>query len=798
MSDTFLRRFHQILIWIIWTMPLSAVPGWLFAIDGSPCLYVSLAFSGIYLLLLLIHEKMRAVKEHLPELLVLFACALSTCLNLQNSSINSAVRFLELFVYLLALTAYPLSTTAKEAWKEVKPVLFATYLYLTFLIVTSLILQAAYSLTGFETSLMTYLDRGILGGLFGNSNQLGISAYLALMLGFFFFSKKYPKLNLINAIVMLAAMVLAQSRTVFVALMVTVLFFLHHHASEKNKKKLTILMIVLVLAGIGLVVAATARKSTIYTDGLRDYEILDRLTGNRYLIWTEALWVWQAYFPWFGVGLANLHQMVTTMPSRYDPTAPNPYAVYQVRGYENAHNLIVNILGYTGIFGMICFLILFRKYQNSWNTKTVKKKYQVLRTLCICLIIMDLFDMILLFDTRMPAYLFCLLVGFFRICAKEDQKDQVYFVSNLVDEKDYWKLYTKKEKPGQQVQKFDRLIVNGLQKNGIQVRCYSAAPASRAVMKPFVAKLKNHGVFHYSICWTIPGFKDLWNLIASFFKVLFAPSALCILDPLSAANSLGAAAACRIKGQPCMAIVTDLPEFMTSDSLYRHIVNRVISLSTCYVFLAEKMNEKLNPKGKPYVLMEGLCDPDEFPAISRTHNHSIIYAGNLDDGNGAWQLIQAFQKWNPSDYSLEIYGDGDDEERIRDAADRSGNIVFGGLLKNSEIVEKLSSAALLVNPRPTSSPFVQYSFPSKTMEYMASGTPFASTRLPSIPEEYFRYIGSLGTGSEEEILDYLVRFSEADYQGLLNRAESARTFVKEEKNNRIQTLNMLKVLRSQR
>lgn len=798
MSDTFLKRFHQILIWIIWTMPLSAVPGWLFAIDGSPCLYVSLAFSGIYLLLLLIHEKMRAVKEHLPELLVLFACALSTCLNLQNSSINSAVRFLELFVYLLALTAYPLSTTAKEAWKEVKPVLFATYLYLTFLIVTSLILQAAYFLTGFKTSLMTYLDRGILGGLFGNSNQLGISAYLSLMLGFYFFAKKFPKLNLINAIVMFAAIVLAQSRTVFVALMVTVLFFLHHHASEKNKKNLTILMIVLALAGIGLVIAATARKSTIYTDGLRDYEILDRLTGNRYLIWTEALWVWQAYFPWFGVGLANLHQMVTTMPSRYDPSGPNPYAVYAVRGYENAHNLIVNILCYTGIIGMVCFLILFRKYQNSWNTKTVRKRYSVLRTLCICLIIMDLFDMILLFDTRMPAYLFCLLAGFFRVCEREDRADKVYFVSNLVNEKDYWKLYTKKEKPGQQVQKFDRLVVNGLQKNGIEVRCYSAVPASRAIMKPFVVKLKNHGVFHYSICWTIPGFKDLWNLIAAFFKVLFAPSALCILDPLSAANSLGAAAACRIKGQPCMAIVTDLPEFMTSDLLYRHIVNRVISLSTCYVFLAEKMNEKLNPEGKPYALMEGLCDPDEFPAISRTHNHSIIYAGNLDDGNGAWQLIQAFQKWNPSDYKLEIYGDGDDEERIRKAADHSEKIVFGGLLKNSEIVDKLSSAALLVNPRPTSSPFVQYSFPSKTMEYMASGTPFASTRLPSIPEEYFRYIGSLGTGSEEEILDYLVRFSAADYHGLLERAEAARTFVKEEKNNRIQTLNMLKVLRSQR
>ena len=75
MSDTFLRRYHRILIWIIWLMPLSAVTGRLFAMDGSPCFYLALAASGIYLLLLLIYERTRAVKEYLPELLVLAACA---------------------------------------------------------------------------------------------------------------------------------------------------------------------------------------------------------------------------------------------------------------------------------------------------------------------------------------------------------------------------------------------------------------------------------------------------------------------------------------------------------------------------------------------------------------------------------------------------------------------------------------------------------------------------------------------------------------------------------------------------
>ncbi len=36
-----------------------------------------------------------------------------------------------------------------------------------------------------------------------------------------------------------------------------------------------------------------------------------------------------------------------------------------------------------------------------------------------------------------------------------------------------------------------------------------------------------------------------------------------------------------------------------------------------------------------------------------------------------------------------------------------------------------------------------YSFPSKTFEYMVSGTPFLTTRLKGIPQEYDKYIYSI-------------------------------------------------------
>lgn len=49
-------------------------------------------------------------------------------------------------------------------------------------------------------------------------------------------------------------------------------------------------------------------------------------------------------------------------------------------------------------------------------------------------------------------------------------------------------------------------------------------------------------------------------------------------------------------------------------------------------------------------------------------------------------------------------------------------------------------ATLLVNSRFTIEEFTKYSFPSKNMEYMASGTPLLTTKLPGMPQEYYPYV----------------------------------------------------------
>ena len=68
---------------------------------------------------------------------------------------------------------------------------------------------------------------------------------------------------------------------------------------------------------------------------------------------------------------------------------------------------------------------------------------------------------------------------------------------------------------------------------------------------------------------------------------------------------------------------------------------------------------------------------------------------------------------------------------------------------NEEVVSAELEASLLINPRPTHEEFTKYSFPSKNMEYMASGTPVLTTKLPGMPADYYPYVFLVNDESAE-------------------------------------------------
>lgn len=88
------------------------------------------------------------------------------------------------------------------------------------------------------------------------------------------------------------------------------------------------------------------------------------------------------------------------------------------------------------------------------------------------------------------------------------------------------------------------------------------------------------------------------------------------------------------------------------------------------------------------------------------------------------------------------------------------------------------TAQLLINARNPASPFTKYSFPSKTFEYLYSGTPFISTKLEGIPEEYNKYLYLISDNNPKTIAEKVMEILNTDVAVLDDRALKAKEFIK--------------------
>ena len=100
----------------------------------------------------------------------------------------------------------------------------------------------------------------------------------------------------------------------------------------------------------------------------------------------------------------------------------------------------------------------------------------------------------------------------------------------------------------------------------------------------------------------------------------------------------------------------------------------------------------------------------------------------------------------------------------------------------------------MVNPRPTNEEYTKYSFPSKNMEYMVSGTAVLTTDLPGMPEKYKQHVYLIEDESVDGICKVLRRIAEFNEEDVINKGRMAREFVLSEKNNKIQTKKIIELV----
>jgi len=379
----------------------------------------------------------------------------------------------------------------------------------------------------------------------------------------------------------------------------------------------------------------------------------------------------------------------------------------------------------------------------------------------------------------------------------------IYAVTTCSD-RVYKQLFDKvKVKPAFQSQKYHRLLIEGLA-DGAQVDVVANPPVNRSVLsESFVSlprEMEGGACYRYIPAIRNPIFKAAAVGLGTFFKTLFLirKDSAVVVDGLNRVTAMSAMLAARLRGKPCVGIVTDLPDMLSGSRFSKGLANFVIRHCTHYVLLTEAMNDYLNKQGKPYVILEGHADitmADRIPALGKKITPRVcFYAGGVSRQYGLANLVDGFRQAGLPDAQLYIYGPGDYVKELQQIAAEDDRICYGGMLLNTEIVEKEQQATLLVNPRPTDEEYVKYSFPSKTMEYMASGTPVLTTVLPGMPKEYHPYVFLLEDETADGIADMLTKVLAHSDEELFQKGNEARTFVLEQKNNVIQARKILEML----
>ena len=204
-----------------------------------------------------------------------------------------------------------------------------------------------------------------------------------------------------------------------------------------------------------------------------------------------------------------------------------------------------------------------------------------------------------------------------------------------------------------------------------------------------------------------------------------------------------------------------------------------------YIVLNENVIEKYFPN-KQYIVVDGGVSEEDISKtdikVEKCKEKNVLFCGALSHYNGIENLLDAFDLLKGKDIFLDIYGGGYLEQEVRNRAENNKNIRFFGSVLNEIALKKQMESWLLINPRIVDDPISQVTFPSKTFEYLLSGTPILTTRLNGYTSEYEKVMFFLPSDKPEIIADEIYRLSLTDEKELKKVANEARLFGIREKN----------------
>ena len=202
------------------------------------------------------------------------------------------------------------------------------------------------------------------------------------------------------------------------------------------------------------------------------------------------------------------------------------------------------------------------------------------------------------------------------------------------------------------------------------------------------------------------------------------------------------------------------------------------------IVIADRIAQDFAP-GQPYLRVSGGVS-NELMALTgrclaaRRHDSSrftVVATGGLSPFNGFMELLAAWGELPDTRLRLHIAGRGPLEEAVRAATARDARVTYHGFLAYPDLLALHATADVLVSFRLTHSLTTAYAFPSKTMEYFASGVPVITTCTGPVETEFGPYGFLLRDESPGGLARLLRKVMEMEPVELAAYGDRARAFM---------------------
>lgn len=251
-----------------------------------------------------------------------------------------------------------------------------------------------------------------------------------------------------------------------------------------------------------------------------------------------------------------------------------------------------------------------------------------------------------------------------------------------------------------------------------------------------------------------------------------------------------------------ISLVSDLPiDNVMNDKGFKKIARKFDNMVTKrnikkfdgLAVLNENVIHEYAPNIK-YVVIDGGYDGPVIDIIEskknirdKYDNFTVVYSGSLVKYNGIANLLDAAMLVKNPCFKLHIYGKGELEDYVTSKALKSANIEYKGLVSSQEILKVQKKASLLVSPLIPDHQVARVAFPSKIVEYMASGTPVVSTKVNSLNNDYLKCLLIFDSIDPPIMAAKFDEIMEMDTESLLEYGRLAKQFIIKNKNWNVQS-----------